>query len=144
MSVTLGVLSVFMCRQGIEDWKTRHMLLSELVFGFALCVLTWLFMPWEVVLVRAVFAAGVFIVFFLLSKATRGEVGEGDGMVMAIMVGMAGAVIAIEALLLALFISAATAMVMMLLLKKDRKSSLPFVAFLFIALEVRLCLSAVQ
>lgn len=144
MALATGALSLFMLKLSMDDWRHRQLLLSDLAFGWGLCAITWLFMPWQEVLRHGGSAAGLLVLLLLVSKATRGGLGEGDALAVPVMAGMAGPATALSALLLALVLSALASLVLLAVLRKHRKTALPFIFFLFAALEVVLCMSAVQ
>ena len=74
-----------------------------------------------------------FFLMFLLSKATRGAVGDGDAMVIGLVGLYMGWSMMLVVTMMALFMTAIIGIVIMIMKRGDRRSVLPFVPFLALA-----------
>lgn len=73
------------------------------------------------------------IAFILLSKITQGKVGIGDGIILCVTGIVLGFWMNLELLAVALFIAAMISIILLIFRLATRKTSIPFVPFIFTA-----------
>ena len=115
--------------EGIRDLcKRKISMISILLFGILgiLIQLPYVRENWLGIV------GGIFIgvIIYVLSKLTKGKIGEGDGWILMITGIFLGFRNNIMLLLLSLWVAAAVSIFLLLLKKAKRKTELPFVFFM--------------
>ena len=116
---------------GIQDIKRKEISCWWLISILPLIVIE-LITPSEIALMERVFGGLLGLIFVILSKVTKGQIGIGDGYVLCaigVMLGISKSTILISyAFLLTLVVS----IVLLVLFRWNRKKTIPFVPFLFL------------
>lgn len=126
--ILIGIMLV-VC--GIKDIKSKEVSI-RIVALFTIGLIIMLPFNHEVSIINSVLGGGSGFLIILLSKATRGQIGMGDGIILcATGVGL-GVWDNLTLLLCALFWAALYAVILLTFRWADRKKRIPFVPFLLI------------
>lgn len=120
----------FLLVEGIRDIRTRQIsMISVGIFaGIGLVLrMTFDFGSWY----HSVAGAGLGCFLLLLAKITEEKIGYGDGWIILVTGIYLGFRYNLLLLTMSLFLSALTSVVLLMLRKVNRKSTMPFVAFIF-------------
>lgn len=125
----LGVLLIIVSIQDIKWKKIRVNIVLIAIGGLCICL------PFSSTLSVLDRALGLFLGLgvVLLSKATGGKIGIGDGMVLGVTGIGLGFWTNMELFALALAMAALFSIVLIVLRKANRKSTIPFIPFLLCA-----------
>ncbi len=117
----------------IQDIKKQEISLIVILIGFIL-LFTISIIQGKLLFWNRVGGLVLGVVLIILNKATRGQIGIGDGLVLCITGISLGFYINSLLLIYGLLFAAFFSVVYMLVKKVSRKSSIPFIPFVFIAL----------
>jgi leader peptidase (prepilin peptidase)/N-methyltransferase len=123
----LGVL-LFIC--SLQDFLRKRVYLWIIGIG---AVLTFVCLPFmeKISIANCIGGLTVGLVILLISKMTGGKIGMGDGILLCVTGIGLGFWNNLELFGVALFLAAVLSIILMILRVVDRKTSIPFIPFLF-------------
>lgn len=122
---------VFLLIEGIRDMKVRKISMTSVgVFAGIGLILRLVFdlASWY----QSIAGAGLGCLLFLLAKITEEKIGYGDGWTILVTGIYLGFRYNLLLLTMSLFLSALTSVILLIFKKVNRKSTMPFVAFVFV------------
>lgn len=127
------ILFLWLLLCSIQDIMKREISLIVILTGFAL-LFTISIIKGKLLFWNRVGGLVLGVVLIILNKATRGQIGIGDGLVLCITGISLGFYINSLLLIYGLLFAAIFSIIYMLVKKASRKSSIPFIPFIFVAL----------
>ncbi len=126
--VNIGILLLF---TAIQDLRSKHISNWSILAGAVLICISIPFSH-SLTLVDRGFGILVGILVILISKATKGKIGMGDGLLLSVTGLGLGFWGNLELFALALFAAAIVSIALLITRLANRKTSIPFVPFLFL------------
>ena len=123
------VTGAYLLLMSVLDIKNRRIpLLPGMIL---LVVITGVCIPFATDIVYRLLGVAVGAFLYIVSKVSRGEVGEADAFVYAVTGMTIGIYHNVEVLLVSLFLAAIVSAFLLVIKKVDRKYKLPFIPFTF-------------
>ncbi len=127
-----GVLGILLLATALQDVRTKRISLWIILLG-AVLICAGIPFAKEITIIDRVLGTLVGVVILITSKASRGKIGMGDGYLLCVTGICLGFWSNMELFALALFAAALVSILLLILRLADRKKSIPFVPFLFLA-----------
>ena len=127
------ILFLWLLLCSIQDIMKQEISLIVILIGFVL-LFTLSIIQGKLLFWNRVGGLALGVVLIILNKATRGQIGIGDGLVLCITGISLGFYINSLLLIYGLIFAAIFSIVYMFIKKASRKSSIPFIPFVFMAL----------
>lgn len=132
ISLLLKIITIvwlFIC--SVQDIKEQQINLVLIGVGF-ISLFTLSLIENQLLIWERLGGVGLGIFLILLSKITRGQIGIGDGLILSVTGISLGFYLNSILLIYSLFISAVFSIGIMIIKKANRKSTIPFIPFIFI------------
>lgn len=126
------ILFVWLLLCSLQDIRRQEISLMLIAGGFALLLIVSL-VQGELSIWERITGASLGLVIILLYKATRGQIGLGDGLILSITGISLGFYINVVLVIYSLLFSAIFSILYILIKKASKKTTIPFVPFVFIA-----------
>ncbi len=127
--ITCITTGAYLLVMAVLDIKSRRIPLLPGVI--LLVVITGLCIPFAADIVSRLLGVAVGAFLYIVSKVSRGEVGEADAFVYAVTGMTIGIYHNVEVLLVSLFFAAIVSAFLLVIKRVDRKYKLPFIPFTF-------------
>ena len=127
--ITCITTGAYLLVMAVLDIKSRRIPLLPGVI--LLVVITGLCIPFAADIVSRLLGVAVGAFLYIVSKISRGEVGEADAFVYAVTGMTIGIYHNVEVLLVSLFFAAIVSAFLLVIKRVDRKCKLPFIPFTF-------------
>ncbi|MFP4697752.1 MAG: prepilin peptidase [Eubacteriales bacterium] len=127
-----ALIITFLSICSIKDIKEKLVPINYIIITFCLGLIMIYFNP-NITLKDALFGVSIGLAFNLLGFITKNSIGQGDGLVISVVGVVLGWQMTIAILLYGLVFSGLYGGFLLIFIKKNRKTKIPFIPFLLLA-----------
>ena len=131
-TIHIVILILWLVILSIEDIKHKKVSYLTIVFG-GLLLFIFSIVLGELTITNRIGGISFGLIIMLISYVTRGQIGMGDGLIIAVIGLSFGLFMNLTLLTYGLFLSSITSILLLSFKKANKKSTIPFIPFILIA-----------